>query len=149
MQNLSLVQNNLRQDLDRLRTVNLYEGCIQETRTCTLPIPINPYWIGCQTGDITINPGVSVFIIIIYLHTLRVVSIPHACRTQSTSHPVYYGDLSNTGFFVSTSYYKSGNNIIFAVTVSRRSWSWLSSLGKYCRLHTDYHKCPYTQNLLN
>ncbi len=65
IQTSTLIQNNLRQDLDRLRTVNLFEGCIQETRTCTLSIPINPYnyyWIGCQTGDITINPGVSVFL---------------------------------------------------------------------------------------
>ncbi len=33
---IQTIQNNVRQDLDRLRTVNLYEGCINETRTCTI-----------------------------------------------------------------------------------------------------------------
>ena len=62
MQNLiqtsTLAQNNIRQDLDRLRTINLYEGCIQQTGTCTLAANGN-YWIACNTGVVTINSGVS------------------------------------------------------------------------------------------
>ncbi len=63
MQNLiqtsTLIQNNLRQDLDRLRTVNLYEGCIQETRICTLPTSSTTTYTNCRTAYVTINPGVS------------------------------------------------------------------------------------------
>ena len=60
VQNLSLVQNNIRQDLDRLRTINLYKGCINETRTCSLSTGLLfRYWITCSTGSISINPEVS------------------------------------------------------------------------------------------
>ncbi len=63
VQNLSLVQNNLRQDLDHLCTVNLYEGCTQETGTCTMSSSgsgwSQRYWIACSTGYVSINPEVS------------------------------------------------------------------------------------------
>ncbi len=65
MQNLiqisTLAQNNLRQDLDRLHTVNLYKDCIQETSTCHLATLSN-YWIACNTGFVSINPRVSIHI---------------------------------------------------------------------------------------
>ena len=54
MQNLlqtsTLVQTNLRQDLDRLRTINLYEGCIQQTRICTLSTLSTTTHRSCNTG---------------------------------------------------------------------------------------------------
>ena len=64
MQNLiqtsTLVQNNIRQDLDRLRTINLYEGCIQETRTCTIAQSSITSYATCTTNQgVTINRGVS------------------------------------------------------------------------------------------
>ncbi len=64
MQNLiqasTSVQNNLRQDLDRLRTINLYEGCIQETKTCTILSASITTYATCNTIGVTINPGVSI-----------------------------------------------------------------------------------------
>ncbi len=59
IQTSTLVQNNLRQDLDRLRTINLYEGCIQDTRTCTMSTSTITSYTSCGTGTVTINPGVS------------------------------------------------------------------------------------------
>ena len=59
IQTSTLVQNNLRQDLDRLRTINLYEGCIQETKICTISSTSNNTYANCLTGTVTINPGVS------------------------------------------------------------------------------------------
>ncbi len=63
MQNLiqtsTLIQNNLRQDLDRLRTINLYDGCIQQTRTCTMPTSSTSTYATCGTTSVTITPGVS------------------------------------------------------------------------------------------
>ncbi len=64
MQNLiqtsTLVQNNIRQDLDRLRTINLYEGCIQETSTCSLSQSSTTTYATCTTNQgVTINRGVS------------------------------------------------------------------------------------------
>ncbi len=63
MQNLiqtsTLAQNNLRQDLDRLRTVNLYEGCIQQTGICTMPTLSTTSYRTCYTGSVSINPEVS------------------------------------------------------------------------------------------
>ena len=60
MQNLlqtsTSIQNNVRQDLDRLRTINLYEGCIQETRTCTIPTSSTSTYATCLTSSVTINP---------------------------------------------------------------------------------------------
>ena len=37
IQSLGLVQNNLREDLDRLRSVDLYQNCRQHIRTCGIP----------------------------------------------------------------------------------------------------------------
>ena len=49
MQNLiqtsTLVQNNIRQDLDCLRTINLYEGCIQETMQDLYDNTIINHWL--------------------------------------------------------------------------------------------------------
>ncbi len=59
VQNLSLVQNNTRQDLDRLRTINLYEGCIQDTRNCTITSASNNTYATCNTGYVIISPRVS------------------------------------------------------------------------------------------
>ncbi len=63
MQNLiqtsTLVQNNIRQDLDRLHTVNLYEGCIQETRTCMMSTSSTTSYRSCSTDYVPINRGVS------------------------------------------------------------------------------------------
>ncbi len=59
MQTLSLILNNLRQDLDRLRTVNLFEGCIEETRSCVLGNTLVTTFADCFTSEVTINPEVS------------------------------------------------------------------------------------------
>ncbi len=59
IQTSTLVQNNLRQDLDRLRTINLYEGCIQETRTCTITQSGITTYASCSTSSVNINPAVS------------------------------------------------------------------------------------------
>ncbi len=59
MQTLSLIQNNLRQDLDRLRTVNLFEGCIEETRSCVIADTLVATFANCFTNEVTINPEVS------------------------------------------------------------------------------------------
>ncbi len=54
VQNLSLVQNIVRQDLDILRNSRLYDGCFQETRSCTLSTnPITAIG-GCSTGTVNI-----------------------------------------------------------------------------------------------
>ncbi len=90
IQTSTLVQNNLRQDLDRLRTINLYEGCIQETETCTMPTSSTPSYHVCNTGSVNINPGVSLIHYTLYAHDqlsvqLITISIPY--RTHSTSYP--------------------------------------------------------------
>ena len=59
IQTSTLAQNNLRQDLDRLRTINLYEGCIQETRTCTMSTSSTTSYHSCSTSGVSINRGVS------------------------------------------------------------------------------------------
>ncbi len=59
IQNSTLIQNNLHQDLDRLHTVNLYEGCINEIRTCTIIQSSVTSYRSCNTGSVSINPGVS------------------------------------------------------------------------------------------
>ena len=59
IQSLSLL--NLREDLDRLRSVDLYQGCIQETRSCTMSTGGSSryYWRSCTASSIYINPTVS------------------------------------------------------------------------------------------
>ncbi len=59
VQTLSSIQNNLRQDLDRLRTINFYEDCIQDTMTCQLSTSSITTYRSCNTGFVNINPGVS------------------------------------------------------------------------------------------
>ncbi len=95
MQNLvqtsTLVQNSLCQDLDRLRTVNLYEGCIQETRTCLL-LSLSNDWIASNTGFLLIHQSWSKHINIgthKLCMTVQLITISIPYRTQSTSHPAY------------------------------------------------------------
>ena len=61
IQSLGLVQNNLREDLNRLRSVDLYPNCRQDTRSCTMSTggSSNYYWRSCRTSYIVINPSVS------------------------------------------------------------------------------------------
>ena len=74
IQTITSVQNNLRGDLDRLRSVNLYQGCIQNTRTCTMSTGGSSgyYWRSCNTGGLNANPQVNYFISISHtLHNLH------------------------------------------------------------------------------
>ena len=48
VQSLSSIQNNIRQDLNRLRTINLYEGCIEENGACQLTTT-NFAYLNCAT----------------------------------------------------------------------------------------------------
>ena len=59
IQSLSL--QNLREDLDRLRSVNLYHGCTELTRSCTMSTggSSSVYWTSCSAGSLNINPTVS------------------------------------------------------------------------------------------
>ena len=52
--NLSLVQNNIHQDLDRLRNVELYDGCFQEIRTCTISTTPITTFRACSTDTVNI-----------------------------------------------------------------------------------------------
>ncbi|XP_064402472.1 uncharacterized protein LOC135348196 isoform X3 [Halichondria panicea] len=132
MQNLiqtsTLAQNNLRQDLDRLRTINLYEGCIQETGTCTITQSSSvTSYATCSTAYVTINPGDTQYFISSIL-----------C------------DFSYTSYFTSSTYYKSGNSIRCSCEVTAPSSSGHSSFYIYnpvCTLTVT--KCPYTKNLLS
>ena len=62
IQSITLVQTNLRDDLDRLRSVDLYQGCISDTRSCLMTTGGNSgyYWRSCNTNDLYISPTVSV-----------------------------------------------------------------------------------------
>ena len=67
IQSLSL--QNLREDLDRLRSVDLYQNCIRDTRTCTMSTGSSNYYLSsCSTPGLNANPQVR--IIITYLHIL-------------------------------------------------------------------------------
>ena len=59
IQSLSL--QNLREDLNRLRSVNLYQGCIELTSHCTMSTggSSSVYWTSCSAGSLYINPTVS------------------------------------------------------------------------------------------
>ena len=62
IQSMSSVQNNHREDLDRLRSVDLYQSCFQDTsRRCTMSTggSSSYYSISCGTGGYTVNPTVS------------------------------------------------------------------------------------------
>ncbi len=150
IQNSILIQNNLRQDLDRLRTVNLYEGCINETRTCTVPSTVAVFWIGCHTDYMTISPGVSVFLISHTLHAYAYIELGYQSHIQDTQYftSSIWCDLSNTDFFVSTSYYKSGNKIRCDCDITV-PYTGPGALGSNATCTLTVTKCPYTQNLLN
>ena len=62
IQSITSVQNNLRGDLNRLRSVNLYQGCIQNTRTCTMSTGGSSgyYWTSCSTSGLNANPQVKI-----------------------------------------------------------------------------------------
>ena len=60
LQTTSQVQTNTVDELSTLRTVNLYENCIEETRTCTIPQSSSTYyWRSCSTSGLLINRSVS------------------------------------------------------------------------------------------
>ena len=57
IQSITSAQNNLRQNL---RSVDLYRGCTQNTRTCTMSTgSSNYYWRSCTASSIYVNPTVS------------------------------------------------------------------------------------------
>ena len=57
IQSITSAQNNLQQNL---RSVDLYRGCTQNTRTCTMTTgSSNYYWRSCTASYIYINPIVS------------------------------------------------------------------------------------------
>ena len=58
IQTITSAQNNLRQNL---QSVDLYRGCTQNTRTCTMSTggSIGYYWRSCATSYININATVS------------------------------------------------------------------------------------------
>ncbi len=150
IQTSTLVQNNLRQDLDRLRTINLYEGCIKETETCTMPTSSTPSYHTCGTGYVNINPEVS---LIHYKHMIKCTAHNHINPIQDTE---YYTssivcDFSYTNYFTSTSYYKRGNVIRCYCRVTYPSGTSHSSIsvGSNAVCTLTVTKCPYTKNLLN
>ena len=61
IQGLSLSKLNLRNDINRLRSVNLYHGCTELTRSCTMSTSgsSSVYWRSCGTSSLNINPTVS------------------------------------------------------------------------------------------
>ena len=61
IQGLSLSELNLRNDINRLRSVNLYHGCTELTRSCTMSTSgsSSVYWTSCGTSSLNINPTVS------------------------------------------------------------------------------------------
>ena len=89
IQTSTLVQNNLRQDLDRLRTINLYEGCIKDTRTCTITQSGITSFASCNTGYVNINPAVS---LIHYKHMIKCTAHNHInpMHTEHTEHTVLH-----------------------------------------------------------
>ena len=62
IQSFDRLQNNVSEDLNRLRSVDLYQGCTQETRSCTMSSNglSNYYtWRFCNTASLTVDPSVS------------------------------------------------------------------------------------------
>ena len=57
-ESLESLEAQVQRQSDRLRTINLYEGCINETTTCQLSSPITTYR-ACGTGFVIINRPVS------------------------------------------------------------------------------------------
>ncbi len=149
IQTSTLVQNNLRQDLDRLRTINLYEGCIKETRTCTITRSEITSSGTCNTGYVTINPAVS---LIHYKHMIKCTAHNHINPIQDTEYftSSIVCDFSWNSYFISTTHYKSGNNIYCYCRVTYPSGDGLSSfsVGSNAICTLTVTKCPYTRNLL-
>ena len=57
-----LLQNNVSEDLNKLRFVDLYQGCTQETRSCTMSTNGRSdfyTWRFCNTASLTVDPSVS------------------------------------------------------------------------------------------
>ncbi len=146
----TLVQNNLRQDLDRLRTINLYEGCIQETRTCAMSTSTTVSYRVCGTGFVTINPGVS---LIHYKHMIKCTAHNHINPIQDTEYftSSIWCDYSYPGYFTSTTYYKTGNRIRCdcEVTIPSSAGHNTFSVGINAICTLTVTKCPYTRNLLS
>ena len=63
IQSVTSVQSNLGNDLNRLRSVNLFRNCITETRSCTMSTggSSSYYWINCRTPSLNVDPNVSYF----------------------------------------------------------------------------------------
>ena len=56
---LQLLMNNLTSRINSSRPVDLYEGCVDQTRTCTLSQSLNDYWRTCRTIPLYSDPSVS------------------------------------------------------------------------------------------
>ena len=51
--------NNLTSRINSISSIDLYQDCLQETRSCTLSAGLNPYWRSCSTTSLNANPSVS------------------------------------------------------------------------------------------
>ena len=151
IQSLSL--QNLREDLDRLRSVDLYRGCTQETRSCTMSTggSTSYYWRSCTASSIYINPTVSYLCVWFKLTFLN-------CAQYSSQDTQYYTvdircDYStNYGYIESSTLYKNVNNYYSCYCdVTRLSGSTHSTLTSSftatCTLTVT--RCPRSVNLLN
>ena len=154
IQGITSVQNNFRQDLNRLRSVDLYRGCTQNTRTCTMTTgSSNYYWRSCTASSIYINPTVSYLCMWFKLTFLN-------CAQYSSQDTQYYTvdircDYStNYGYIESSTLYKNVNNYYSCYCdVTRLSGSTSSthstlssSFSSTCTLTVT--RCPRSLNLL-
>ena len=51
--------NNLTSRINSISSIDLYQDCLQETRSCTISAGLNPYWRSCSTTSLNANPSVS------------------------------------------------------------------------------------------
>lgn len=87
VQTLSRVQTNTVDELSALHTVNLYQNCIEETRSCDISVSSSAsYWRSCGTSGLRINRTVSVLAVCI----CNAIKSLHHQYCES-----YYGSLSN------------------------------------------------------
>ena len=152
VQSITSVQNNLRGDLDRLRSVDLYQGCTQETRSCTMSTGSSSYyWRSCTASYININPTVSYLCGWFKLTFLN-------CAQYSPQDTQYYTvdircDYNNNYDYIesSTLYKSASNNYYCFCDVTRLSGSTHSTLTSSfsitCTLTVT--RCPRSVNLLN
>ena len=56
---LQSLMNNLTSRINSSRPVDLYEGCVDQTRTCTLSQSLNDYWRTCRTIPLYSDPSVG------------------------------------------------------------------------------------------